>query len=61
MELREIELILIKLQKVGTAACESCNKQVKFSDVEVFGGSYLCPDCMRKVIWAKNDIIELPS
>jgi len=61
MDLREIEDTLLKLQKVGIATCEACDQQFKFSDIEVFGGSYLCPSCLRKAVWKPEDIVELSS
>jgi hypothetical protein len=61
MDQREMEIILTKLLKVGTAACESCHMQVKFSEIDIFNGTYLCPDCLRKVSWQQEDTIELAS
>jgi predicted RNA-binding Zn-ribbon protein involved in translation (DUF1610 family) len=59
MELKEIEAILIKLQKVGTATCESCQMQVKFSEIDIFSGAYLCPECLRKIAWRPERTVEL--
>ena len=61
VDLREIDDILAKLQKVGTATCESCNLQTKFNEIEMFNGSYLCPDCLRKIAWRTDNVVELPS
>ena len=59
MDQREMEIILAKLLKVGSATCEACGMQAKFSEIDVYNGSYLCPDCMRKITWAQHEIIEL--
>jgi formylmethanofuran dehydrogenase subunit E len=59
MELKEIEIILAKLQKVGSATCESCQKQFKFFEVDVFNGVYLCPACLRKAAWHPERTVEL--
>jgi formylmethanofuran dehydrogenase subunit E len=61
MELREIEAMLAKLQKVGFAACETCHKQMQFSDIELHNGNYLCPECMKKEIWKTEGEVELPA
>jgi len=61
MEIKEIETILMKLIKVGAASCESCESQVKFSDLDMFNGMYLCPDCLRKNAWKPERTVELNS
>ncbi len=61
MELKEIEIILAKIEKVGIGCCESCNKQLKIAELDVYNGNFLCPECMRKVIWKTEGIVELPS
>jgi hypothetical protein len=61
MELKEIDLILSKLEKVGIAACESCGRQTKFSEIDIFNGTYLCPECLRKIAWKAEGILELPA
>jgi len=61
MELKEIELVLQKLQRVGLALCESCNQQVRFSEMDLYNGIYLCPDCLRKIAWRPEEILELPA
>jgi hypothetical protein len=61
MELKDIELILAKLEKVGIATCESCNCQVRFSEVDIYNGTYLCPECLRKIAWKAEGVLELPS
>jgi predicted RNA-binding Zn-ribbon protein involved in translation (DUF1610 family) len=61
MELREIEFVLQKLQRVGIATCESCSQQAKFSEVDIFNGTYLCPDCLKKIAWRPEEILELPA
>jgi hypothetical protein len=61
MELREIEAMLAKLQKVGFASCETCHKQMQFSEIEIYRGYYLCPECMRKEIWKIEGEVELPA
>jgi predicted RNA-binding Zn-ribbon protein involved in translation (DUF1610 family) len=61
MDLREIEIMLAKLAKIGVGSCESCNKQLKISEFDVYNGVYLCPECIRKVSWKKETIVELPS
>jgi len=60
MDIKDIEATILKLQKVGFACCESCKRQSPFSEIENFNGSYLCPDCLKKVIWKPEDVIELP-
>ncbi len=61
MELKEIELLLTKLEKVGIGSCESCGKQVRIADLDIFNGTFLCPQCMRKVVWETEGVLELPS
>ena len=61
MELREIEALLVKLQKVGFAVCESCHKQMSFAEIELYNGYYLCPECMRREIWKIQGEVELPT
>jgi hypothetical protein len=61
MELKEIENMLTKLDKVGIATCEICNAQVKFSEIDLFNGSYVCPECLRKLAWKAEGVLELPS
>jgi formylmethanofuran dehydrogenase subunit E len=59
--MKEIEMVLQKLHKVGVVSCESCNRQVRFSEVDLFKGTYLCLDCLRKIAWKPEEILELPS
>jgi hypothetical protein len=61
MELKEIDLILAKLEKVGIANCESCNSQVRFSEIDIYNGIYLCPECLKKIAWKAEGVLELPS
>jgi hypothetical protein len=61
MEIKEIETMLMKLDKVGIAVCESCNQQVKFAEITIFSGTYLCPECLRKAAWKVEGVLELPS
>jgi hypothetical protein len=61
MELKEIENMLTKLDKVGIATCEMCNIQVKFADIDLFNGTYVCPECLRKLAWRAEGVLELPS
>jgi predicted RNA-binding Zn-ribbon protein involved in translation (DUF1610 family) len=61
MDIREIETMLTKLQKVGIATCESCNIQIKFSEIETFNGTYLCPKCLKNIVWKPEGVVELPS
>lgn len=61
MDLREISGIINKLQKVGLARCEVCNSETRFSDVNEFKGTFLCPECLQKAAWETEDTIELPS
>lgn len=61
MELKEIEAILQKLNRVGVAQCESCNQHAKFSEVDNYNGVFLCPDCLRKIAWKPEEMLELPS
>jgi RNA polymerase-binding transcription factor DksA len=59
MELKEIEIALLKLHKVGLAVCESCNQQARFSEINVFNGVYLCISCLRKIAWKQEEPVEL--
>jgi hypothetical protein len=61
MEIREIEAIVTKLQKIGFAACETCHNQMQFSKIELFNGYYLCPECLKKEIWKTEGEVELPQ
>jgi RNA polymerase-binding transcription factor DksA len=61
MELREIEVLLAKLGKIGVGSCETCNKQLRIDKIDVYNGVYLCPDCLRRVSQAKSAVIELKS
>jgi hypothetical protein len=61
MELKEIDNLLSKLEKVGIARCESCSKETKFFEITIFNGSYLCPDCLRRAAWKTEGVLELPS
>jgi predicted RNA-binding Zn-ribbon protein involved in translation (DUF1610 family) len=61
MEMKEVELIVQKLQRVGVAYCDSCNRQVRFSEIDFYSGAYLCPECLRKIAWKPEEILELPT
>jgi len=61
MDLKEIEDMLVKLQKVGTATCEQCSLLTKFSEIETISGTFLCPNCFRKFAWKSDNIVELPA
>ena len=61
MELKEIELLLSKLERVGIGCCESCDKKLRIAELDVFNGTYLCPQCLRKVAWKSESVLELPS
>jgi formylmethanofuran dehydrogenase subunit E len=61
MELKEIEHHLQKLIRVGTASCESCGAQTRFSEIEMYNGIYLCPECLKKIAWKPEEILELPA
>ncbi len=61
MELKEIELLLTKLERVGIGSCESCDKQLRIADLDIYNGTFLCPECMRKVVWQSEGVLELPA
>ena len=61
MEIKEIERVLLKLQKVGVARCQSCKAEVAFSEINEFDDVYLCNACLRKTAWRSEETIDLPT
>jgi RNA polymerase-binding transcription factor DksA len=59
MELKEIESLLTKILRVGMGRCESCNRQFRIAEFDVYSGTFLCPECLRKISWKKENVVEL--